>query len=736
MTQQLSDDEFHRMQLQIIEMRTENYQLKDENRKQTLIINRLTENESKLDKELKLQTKMKKALSTLNRSKQAEEFENILIQTEKEFSLQNQTLKQELNRVSEDITRLENENKSMKLLMSSTQDCVNDVNVNMVVDESKFRKLQAENSVLKSKIKKFEFKCEQSLTKKNVKDPDASKSNIIHDSLFSSSTELINLELMKDESFVHLQAQIERYKIELKHFQDMEVTYSTCIEEHKLLEEELFKVKEHSVNEQKVLESEIDILRSKLSDYKCKFEDALKDNSVLTNKISSLQKTNQSDEKRIRMNEVDELNEEISSLKKLAEKRKLMVDQQAIEIQEKTIKFNDMCVSMQLENEQLTEKLRVSFDEKFKKLQSKCNHQEKDLNKLHQLERSKTKEIESLQQEIQQMIKNRDLLMSSEEMLKRALQEMEEKIKTINKQNEENIVQLNQKHFEKLSNIETIIMSKNDLICKNERQIKEVREAGKATEEEVLKLRQEVKDRDDILTVIKKKEKAVLKDIKRQLLNEKRKNEKLQEKFKEISRSQTDLDELLGNTINQIGVKEQSSGGSSEISSLSFQETSKSSNQQFSITHHVPLQISTDLENSQLSKRETSDLLQRIAKLQEEKSNMEERLEHLEASCTSMATELLEKTELVQHYVGKTRTDAPHKVVKESLGLASSTKKIFTNKLKNLVTNQNEELEIKNLHQLNKKLTRILEEEFTKNTSLKQDLIAVTNQLEELKTSI
>merc|ERR1712096_152204 len=142
-------------------------------------------------------------------------------------------------------------------------------------------------------------------------------------------------------------------------------------------------------------------------------------------------------------------------------------------------------------------------------------------NKLHQLERSKTKEIESLQQEIQQMGKNRDLLMSSEEMLKRALQEMEEKIKTINKQNEENIVQLNQKHFEKLSNIETIIMSKNDLICKNERQIKEVREAGKATEEEVLKLRQEVKDRDDILTVIKKKEKAVLKDIKRQLLNEK-----------------------------------------------------------------------------------------------------------------------------------------------------------------------------------------------------------------------
>ena len=61
MYQLISNIKTHNIfKLQIIEMRTENYQLKDENRKQTLIINRLTENESKLDKELKLQTKMKK----------------------------------------------------------------------------------------------------------------------------------------------------------------------------------------------------------------------------------------------------------------------------------------------------------------------------------------------------------------------------------------------------------------------------------------------------------------------------------------------------------------------------------------------------------------------------------------------------------------------------------------------------------------------------------------------------
>lgn len=35
---------------------------------------------------------------------------------------------------------------------------------------------------------------------------------------------------------------------------------------------------------------------------------------------------------------------------------------------------------------------------------------------------------------------------------------------------------------------------------------------------------------------------------------------------------------------------------------------------------------------------------------------MQERLDHLEASCTSMATELLEKAEIIQQYVGRTRT--------------------------------------------------------------------------------
>lgn len=41
----------------------------------------------------------------------------------------------------------------MKILISPNQNSANDINVNTIIDESKFRKLQAENSTLKNKIK-------------------------------------------------------------------------------------------------------------------------------------------------------------------------------------------------------------------------------------------------------------------------------------------------------------------------------------------------------------------------------------------------------------------------------------------------------------------------------------------------------------------------------------------------------------------------------------------------------
>ena len=48
--------------MQLIEIRTENYKLKDENKKQNTRLRELTEREMKLDKELNKQIKMKKSV--------------------------------------------------------------------------------------------------------------------------------------------------------------------------------------------------------------------------------------------------------------------------------------------------------------------------------------------------------------------------------------------------------------------------------------------------------------------------------------------------------------------------------------------------------------------------------------------------------------------------------------------------------------------------------------------------
>jgi len=46
--------------MQLIEIRTENYKLKDENKKNAVKLRELSERETKLDKELNKQMKMKK----------------------------------------------------------------------------------------------------------------------------------------------------------------------------------------------------------------------------------------------------------------------------------------------------------------------------------------------------------------------------------------------------------------------------------------------------------------------------------------------------------------------------------------------------------------------------------------------------------------------------------------------------------------------------------------------------
>ncbi|XP_013793140.1 GRIP1-associated protein 1-like, partial [Limulus polyphemus] len=103
----LSDDDFQRLQTQLLDLRSKNYSLEETNQKQHNELGQLQHKVDDLEKELS------KAQKAINRSKKAKDVEQLLQENESlqlklqsqedEFRLQNSTLMQELASVSLEI---------------------------------------------------------------------------------------------------------------------------------------------------------------------------------------------------------------------------------------------------------------------------------------------------------------------------------------------------------------------------------------------------------------------------------------------------------------------------------------------------------------------------------------------------------------------------------------------------------------------------------------------------------
>ncbi|XP_066065272.1 LOW QUALITY PROTEIN: GRIP1-associated protein 1-like [Chamaea fasciata] len=118
MAQALSAEEFQRMQAQLLELRTENYRLADELRKNGAELSGLRQRVQTLDRDLA------KANKALSKSKKAQEVEALLGETrmlqgklqsqEDDFRLQNSTLLRELAKLCAQIEGLEEENRRLQ----------------------------------------------------------------------------------------------------------------------------------------------------------------------------------------------------------------------------------------------------------------------------------------------------------------------------------------------------------------------------------------------------------------------------------------------------------------------------------------------------------------------------------------------------------------------------------------------------------------------------------------------
>lgn len=141
------------MQAQLLELRTQNYQLSDELRKNTAELNSVRQKTSNLEKDYV------KAQKALNKSKKAQEVdalinENKMLQgklhsQEDDFRLQNSTLMQELSKLCSQIELLESENQGLRDSKGLEKPASSPASAPV---DAELLRLQAENSALQKKL--------------------------------------------------------------------------------------------------------------------------------------------------------------------------------------------------------------------------------------------------------------------------------------------------------------------------------------------------------------------------------------------------------------------------------------------------------------------------------------------------------------------------------------------------------------------------------------------------------
>lgn len=246
MAQALSGEEFERMQAQLLELRTQNYQLSDELRKNTAELNGLRQRVAILDKE------SAKAQKALSKSKKAQEVDALLSENEmlqgklhsqeEDFRLQNTTLMQELSKLCSQIEQLEKENKSLREGGTVVPDGATPV------DEELLR-LQAENAALQKNVAALQERYEKEVARQAENRGGGTGDACIETSPAGQS---------------ELEPQVPEGSATQQLLSEVELKWQTEREEKRLLKEQLQSLETSKTTETSRLQQELSKLAEKL----------------------------------------------------------------------------------------------------------------------------------------------------------------------------------------------------------------------------------------------------------------------------------------------------------------------------------------------------------------------------------------------------------------------------------------------------------------------------------------
>ncbi|TRY72803.1 hypothetical protein DNTS_009507 [Danionella cerebrum] len=390
--------------------------------------------------------------------------------------------------------------------------------------------------------------------------------------------------------------------------------------------------------------------------------------------------------------EKDKLQQDLEEARKTADKRKVMLDELAIETAQEKSRHKEELGNVRLQHEkeartkeleglqpyveelkaqvqsmegtkgwferrlkeaETADKRKVMLDElAIETAQEKSRHKEELGNvRLQHEKEARTKELEGLQPYVEELKAQVQSMEGTKGWFERRLKEAEEAMEKTKLDHSEEIEQIRKDHTFQLEGKASDVEAAKQQVILMEKE----REDLNVT---ISKLKQEIKDTVDGQRILEKKGSSALKDLKRQLHLERKRADKLQERLQEIltnTKTRTGLEELVLSEISSPS-RTQQTGDSSSISSFSYREIMKDGASAPS-TNKSNTSSPQSQRPADLSDDEVSELFQRLAEVQQEKWMLEEKVKHLEVSCASMADDICKKSAIIETYVMDSRRD-------------------------------------------------------------------------------
>uniref|UniRef100_A0AAY4DKN0 GRIP1-associated protein 1 n=1 Tax=Denticeps clupeoides TaxID=299321 RepID=A0AAY4DKN0_9TELE len=691
------------VQAQLLELRTQNYQLSDDLRKNTAELSNVRQ------KTLTLEKDYIKAQKALNKSKKAQEVDALLSENEMlqgklhsqedDFRLQNSTLMQELSKLCSQIEQLEGENKVLKegKVLQPPAPCPSP---SSPVDGELLR-LQAENSVLQKKLAEVELNLhteveEKLLLKAQLQALEVRKLTKIDEIQQKKEEELksMNVRIQKLQGDLmsanqsaaelreQLQSQQKGHELALQALREQVACQSAVSKEQVegiLSENDALRTNLAALEQiQTVKTQELNLLREQnmavsveLQQRRTEQESLLAQRDDLS---SQLQESNRANSRLLEQlselgQEKERLQQELEEVKKTADKRKAMLDELAIEMAQEKSRHKEELSDVRLQHEKEVLSVRARYEKELRGLHEEKNRTEEELRAQLREEKARTRELEGLQHSVEELQAQVQSMEGTKGWFERRLKEAE--------------------------------VGASGEVEAGKQRLAEVEKERDGNEATIGKLKQVL----HVTEFVRLKCRLRL-DLKRQLQLERKRADKLQERLQEIltnTKTRTGLEELVLSEISSPS-RTQQTGDSSSVSSFSYRETMKEGASAPSAN-----KSNTSSPQSQrpaeLSDDEVSELFQRLAEVQQEKWMLEEKVKHLEVSCSSMADDICKKSAIIETYVMDSRRGMA--AVSHRGGLGSV--------LRDLVKPGDE-----NLREMNKKLQNMLEEQLTKNMHLQK----------------